>query len=276
MLKRASAVALAVAAGAMWARGETGRITGVLQPPGKATKVGVVERIPATIMKLLDKRHWGRIDAKTGEYVVDNLAPRKYDLVIETPEGRIEGVELRVDGEEKEPTYDLRVATGELKVQRFDVTPYVEEGQVLSDEERDKLIRRKLRIDKLVDRVKKTLSVARFMDTNRALHLHGTPNRAVVLMELSRTSKFYAEQGDQVIWRVESWPFTWQLDVWHKPNKGLSVWQRMRIPAGEFDKMGYVFDPSLGGIEVKAGEATKLDVTLPDKLPESLGKAPGK
>jgi hypothetical protein len=66
------------------------------------------------------------------------------------------------------------------------------------------------------------------------------------------------------------------LDVWHKLNKGLRVWQRMRIAASEFDKMGYVFDPALGGIEVRAGGTTRFDVTLPDKLPESLGKAPGR
>ena len=126
----------------------------------------------------------------------------------------------------------------------------------------------------LVDRVNKTLKVARFMDTNRPLLVHGTRKRAVVVMELARKTTFYAEKGDQVIWRVESWPFIWMRDVWHKPRKGLRVWQRLRIPAAEFARMGYVFDPALGGIEVKAGETTTLDYTLPGKLPASLGKTP--
>jgi len=252
----------------------TGKIEGTIQPPGKALKVGAVERIPAKLMKLLDKTHWGRIDPKTGHYVVDNLAPKKYDLVIKTPQGRIEGVGLRVRGESREPTYDLNLGTGELKVQRFDINEYIEEGQVVSAEERDKLIRRKLRIDRLIDRVKKILTVHRFMDTNRPLYVHGTRKRAVVLMELSRRDPFYAEKGDQVIWRVESWPFIWMLDVWHKPRKGLRVWQRLRVSAAQFARMGYVFEPALGGIEVKAGETTRFDYQLPDKLPASLGNVP--
>lgn len=252
-----------------------GRITGVLTPAGKVLKVGVVERIPAALMKLKDKTHWGRLVSRAkGTYVVDNLAPREYDLVIETPEGRIEGVVLKVRGETNQPTYDLNLGTGELKVQHFDISQYIEEGEVLPPDKRDTLIRKKLRIDKLVEKVNKTLKVARFMDTNRALYVHGTRERAVVLMELARKTKFYAEKGDQVIWRVETWPFTWMLDVWHKPRKGLRVWQRTRVPADQFAKMGYVFDPALGGIEVKPGETTTFDCTLPDKLPKSLGKVP--
>ena len=256
------------------AQAGTGQIRGVIKPPGKALKVGVVERIPADIMKLNDKTHWGRLDRAKGEYIVDNLAPREYDLVIETPEGRIEGVKLHVRGEEKQATYNLNLGTGELQVERFDLSPYIEEGEILPPEKRDKLIRTKLRINKLLDRVTKTLKVARFMDTNRPLYVHGTRERAAILMELSRKTTFYAEKGDQVIWRVESWPFEWKYTVWHKPRKGLRVWQRLRISAGEFAKMGYVYDPALGGIEVKAGETTTLDVTLPDKLPASLGKVP--
>ncbi|MFP4056066.1 MAG: hypothetical protein ACLF0G_04275 [Candidatus Brocadiia bacterium] len=252
----------------------TGRLAGTVSPPGRALKVGVVERIPATIKALRDKRRWGRLDQATGKYVVDNLAPGKYDLVVETPRGRIEGVELSVRGEAREPTYDLNVGTGQLSVQRFDISEYIEEGQLLTDTERDALIRRKLRIDKLLERVEKTLKVARFMDANRPLYVHGTRRRAVVLMELARKDRFYAEKGDQVIWRVESWPFLWRYDVWHKPNKGLTVWQRMRVPASEFARMGYVFDPALGGIEVKAGETTTFDLTLPEELPSSLGKVP--
>jgi len=268
------ALALALCAGALARAGGTARLAGTITPPGKAIKVGAVERIPATIMKLKDKTHWGTVDAKTGAYAVENLAAGKYDLVVQTAEGRIEGVVLHVLSEEREATFELNVGTGELKVERFDINEYIEEGQVLSPEERDKLIRTKLRIDKLVDRVKKTLSVARFMDTNRALVVHGTRKRAVVLMELARTTKFYAEKGDQVIWRVESWPFLWMRDVWHKPNKGLRVWQRLRVAAAEFDPMGYVFDPALGGIAVEAGKTTTFDVALPETLPASLGKAP--
>lgn len=265
------AATLAMAAAAV---AGTGRIQGTIAPPGKATKVGVVERIPADIKKLNDKTHWGRLDRKTGEFVVDNLAPREYDLVIETPQGRIEGVKLYVPGEEDKATYDLTLGTGGLKVQRFDVSPYIEEGEILPPEKRDKLVRRKLRIDKLVDRVEKTLKVARFMDTNRALVVHGTRERAVVLMELSRKTTFYAEKGDQVIWRVETWPFEWKYTLWHKPRKGLEVWQRLRIPAAQFATMGYVWEPALGGIAVKAGETTTVDYTLPEELPKSLGKVP--
>ncbi|HPD13891.1 MAG TPA: hypothetical protein PLE19_03030 [Planctomycetota bacterium] len=264
----AACVALAAAGEA------TGRIAGTLTPAGKALKVGAVERIPATIMKLMDRTHWGKVDPKTGEYSVEGLAPRKYDLAVETAEGRIEGVELRVLGEENEPTYDLNPGTGELKVQRFDEKQLAEEGEVLTPEERRRRLSKELRLDKLEDHLKKLLTVAQFMDTNRVLYIHGTPKRAVVLMELARKSAFYADKGGEVIWRIETYPYLWMGDVWHKPNKGLQVLQRLRLDGREFAKMGYVYDPALGGIEVKAGQTTKWDYTLPDKLPPSLGKVP--
>lgn len=273
MSVRNTIMATAVLAGTC-AVAATGRIEGVLKPPKRAKRVGVVERIPPKITKLLDRTHWGKFDPKTGEYSVPDLKPGRYDLVVETPEGRIEGVWLHVLGEEDEPTYDLNLGTGELKVERFEINQYIEEGQVLPPKERDALIRRKLRIGKLVERVKDLLTVARFMDTNRPLYVHGTRRRAVVLMELARGSKFHAEKGDEAIWRIESWPFIWMRDVWHKPNKGLRVWQRLRMPSAQFTRLGYVFDPALGGIEVKAGETTRVDYAVPEKLPASLGKAP--
>jgi len=268
------AAAVALAAGAAAAGEAAGKIAGTITPAGKAVKVGAVERLPATIMKLRDKRHWGKLDTKTGKYAIEGLAPKKYDLVVETPEGRIEGVELHVLGEENEPTYDLNLGTGELKVQRFDESKLGEEGEVITPEERRKRISRALRIDKLEDRIAKLLKVARFMDTNRPLYVHGTRKRAVALMELSRRSAFYADKGGEVIWRIETWPFIWMSDVWHKPNKGLRVLQRLRMGGREFARMGYVFDPALGGIEVKAGQTTTFDYTLPERLPASLGKVP--
>lgn len=263
-------------AGVAWA-GEAagaGRIAGVITPPGKATKVGVVERIPASIMKLNDKLHWGTVDPKTGEYVIGGLAPRKYDLVVESAGGRIEGVEIGVLGEENEPTYDLNLGTGELKVQRFDEKTLTEENEKLTPEERSKRLKQALRIDKLEDHLKKLLTVAQFTDTNRPLYVHGTPKRAAVLVELARKSAFYADKGGEVIWRIETWPYIWMSDVWHKPSKGLRVWQRLRLDGRAFAKMGYVYDPALGGIEVKAGETTKRDYALPEKLPASMGKVP--
>jgi hypothetical protein len=267
-------LALTLAAGGAALAGAAGRIEGTIAPAGAALKVGAVERIPATIMKLQDKRHWGTIDPKTGQYAIDNLEPKEYDLVIETREGRIEGVTFSVRGETREPTYDMNVETGEIQVQRFDINQYIESEQALTDEQRNALIRKKLRIDKLLERLQKLLKVSRFMDTNRPLHIHGTRQRAVVLMELVRADQFYAGKQGEAIWRVESWPFIWMYDVWHKPNKGLKVWQRLRLQGDDFAKLGYVFDPALGGIEVEAGKAAKFDYTLPATLPKSMGKIP--
>ena len=271
MLRWALIAALACMAPAA---GAAGRIAGLLTPPGKALKAGAVERIPATIMKLQDKTHWGKVDPKTGEYEVEGLAPGKYDLVIETAEGRIEGVELKVLGEENEPTYDLNLGTGELRVQRFDEKQLGEADEALTPEECSKRLKRALRIDRLEDHLKKLMTVAQFTDTNRPLYIHGTPKRAVVLVELARTTAFYADKGGEVIWRIETYPYIWMGDVWHKPNKGLRVLQRLRLDGREFARMGYVYDPALGGIEVKDGQTTRFDFALPEKLPESMGKVP--
>lgn len=268
-------LAVAAALAVSLASAGEGRIAGLLSPPGRALKVGVVERIPATIMKLQDKLHWGKVDHKTGEYAVEGLAEGKYDLVVETAEGRIEGVELKVLGEENEPTYDLNLGTGELRVQRFDEkTLLADPDEALTPEERTRRLKRALRIDKLEDHLEKLMTVAQFMDTNRPLYIHGTPKRAVVLVELARKSPFYADKGGEVIWRIETYPYVWMGDVWHKPNKGLRVLQRLRMDGREFAKMGYVYDPALGGIVVKAGETTRLDYAVPEKLPASMGKVP--
>jgi len=256
----------------------TARIAGKITPPEKVLKVGVVDRIPAKLMQLCDKMIWAKYDAKTGEYAVENLSvvndddtPKRYDLVIETPEGRIEGVYLWVKGEEKLPTYDINLATKVLSTQRCDASQYFEEGQVVSPEERDKAIRKKLRIERLEEKLKKILTLSSFNDTAHVLYIHGTPERATILIELMRKTAFYAEKGDEMIWRIETWPFEWQRDVWHKPNKGLRVWQRLRLPGSEFAKLGYVWAPALGGIEVKAGETTKLDYKLPEKFSDNPG-----
>lgn len=274
MPRRPVALSLVVLACAAGARAGTGRIVGTIGPPGKAIRVGVVERLPADISKLNDRTHWGTLDAAKGTYVVDKLAPKSYDLVVLTKQGRIDGVHLKVRFEEREATYDLEVASGTLTTERFDLSPYIEEGQVVTDAERAKIVRKKLRIDKLEDRLKKLLKVSRFMDTNRALWIHGTRRRAVVLMELVRADQFYAGKKGETIWRIESWPFLWMGDVWHKPRKGLRVWQRKRMQGPDFAAMGYVFDPRLGGIEVRAGQNTRFDYTLPPALPAALGKTP--
>jgi len=256
----------------------TARIAGVISPPGKATKVGVVDRIPAKLMQLCDKTIWGKYDPKTGEYAVENLSvvndddtPKRYDLVIETPEGRTEGVYLCVKGEEKLPTYDINFATKQLSTQRCDASQYFEEGQVVTPEERDQVIRKKLRIERLEKKIKDICSLSSFNDTAHVLYIHGTPERAAILIELMRKTAFYAEKGDEMIWRIETWPFEWQRDVWHKPNKGLRVWQRLRMPGSEFNKIAYVWAPALGGIEVKPGETTKVDYKLPEKFSDNPG-----
>jgi len=252
----------------------TGRIVGTLTPPGRAVRVGVIERIPATLMKLQDKEHWGRLDAAKGTYVVDDLAPGKYDLAIETKGGRTDGIVLHLEGEEAKPTYDLEVATGKLTAQRFDIQPFLEENQVVDDKERDAIVRQQLRINKLMDYIGKLSTVQRFEDKVRPLWVHGTRDEAIVLMELTRDREFYASKQGEAIWRIETWPFQWVSGVWHKPRKGLRVWQRLRLQGDAWTKLGYVFDPRLGGIEVKAGKDTTVDHALPEKLPAGMGKVP--
>jgi hypothetical protein len=122
--------------------------------------------------------------------------------------------------------------------------------------------------------VAKLAKVSRFMDELRPLWVHGTRDRAVVLMDLRRVRQFYAGKAGEAIWRVESWPFQWMRDVWHKPRKGLRVWQRQRLKADAWATFGYTFDPRLGGIEVAAGKDTSFDVAVPARLPATLGKVP--
>jgi hypothetical protein len=265
----AAIVSLCVCSAAL---GATGRITGKLTPAGRAVRVGAVERIPATLKKLLDKTHWGRLNEERSHYVIEDLKPGTYDLAVETKDGRIEGVQLEVRGESDQAVYDLEVGTGTLTTERFDISQYIEPGQVLADEQRDELIRKKLRIDKLLERVEKLKKVSRFMDELTPLWVHGTRERAVVLMDLRRVRQFYAGKSGEAIWRVETWPFRWMYGVWHKPRKGLRVWQRQRLKADAWGDFGYVFDPRLGGIEVERGEETTFDISVPETLPAHLGK----
>jgi len=249
-------------------------ISGKLTPPEKVKEVKLIKRVPADFMTMRDQYFPAKYDPKTGKFEAAAPGDGKYDLLIVTDTGaKIEGVDLHLpDESDEEALFDYTVETKKLNVKNLDTSKFLEEGQEVSAEEKDDLTRRYLRFEKLLERMNSVLKVPRFENRIRALYIHGTRKHARVLVEMGRDKAFY-NSGDQVTWRVEIWDFLWKGDVWENPNKMQLTVERVKIPAMEFRKMTWVFDPRLGAIEIVGGaDMTDFNYRLPDPLTAAMGK----
>lgn len=267
-LKEMRAVIFVALASVVCGAGISGRIL----PPQKVRAVYAIKRIPPTMKKFRDQYFKGKFNPQTGEFEVELPTDGRYDLRIETSMGRIEGVDLSVPEEAREAVFDYVVGTKSFRVRNFDTSRYVEEGQVLTKEEKEELAKRHLRFDKLLKRLSSVLKVSRFMDKNIPLYVHGTRHYARVLIMQERERQFYADKGE-TIWRVEIWDFVWAGDVWDNPRKKKRVLVRERIPTPEYLKKVWVFDPTLGGIEIVGGmDVKEFNYQLPERLDSYMGK----
>jgi hypothetical protein len=201
--------------GASAAGGESagdGRIEGRLFDSKAVTEVLAVDRERDAVIE-------GGFDRETGKFRFSHLERgRRYDLVIRTGKGRIEGVDMRFA-----PQRDRKDASnGESR-------PFESE-----DEQEIRLLIAKPN---------------RFMNEVEALFVRGSDRSAVALVSLARTRDFHSDKGGEVIWRVELWYFRWQFGGWERVSNTENVLYRERIKGKTWREMRVAFDPALGGLE---------------------------
>jgi hypothetical protein len=269
-----------VVAAAMWAAAPcapAASISGTILPPGKAKGVKAFEREAAELFKINNRYHNGTLDAKTGKFEIANLPDGTYQLLIDCGAAKIEGVDLRIDDEEDGPVFDYVFKTKASSVERLDLSRYFDADEVIDAARRSKIIGKVMGIPKLIEKLDSVRQVDRFCEHVRPLAAHGTRQRAFVLVEKARLKSFYAGSG-QAIYRVEIWQFNRVGPIWDKPTKGVRVLQRHRFKTqGELQRLGVLFEPRLGGIQVLKGKSvTDIEYTIPAKWDDAMGKVPGR
>jgi hypothetical protein len=209
------------------------RVTVELKGGEGVTLVGAVERwdIDGNHKRLPDPK--ARIDAPEVDarakhaggatWVFDNLPAGAYDLVILAPQRRI-----RVEGW----TY--------VPVKEFD--PFFPPDATVKDADAREFI---------VDHIAKS---RHFENRVEPLYLGGDDKVVRVLVQLIRDQPTSYEPGAGTI-RHEVWQYTWQYGGWAK-EKRTKVLSRILMQVGQLRQWTWLWDPKLGGIEVKDSPVT--------------------
>ena len=250
-------------------------IRGTIAPADQVAKIEAILRGKAAKGKLNFRRFPGKFGPVAGTFTIDGLADGTYDLAVTLAAtgAVIEGVSLEIEGEADRPSYTLNAATRRIATRNFDVTRYFDPDAVVSEDEKLRKTLVKLRIPKLDAKIASILKAPRFTNRNRPLWLHGTRENARVLMELVRDRKFHSGK-DEIILRIEVWPFHWAAGGWDKSRKGVVVIDRVRTTRQKYEKMTRLFDPALGGLKIADNKDITINYELPAKLDASMGVVP--
>jgi hypothetical protein len=234
---RSSAVLLLVGfLAAPLSAADKGRLTGTVDKPELVSAVSAKDRLSDEA----DKVYKGKLDAKTGAFVIDDLPlDATYDVIIDlTGGGRLEGVNL--------------------KVAQSDFAAAGEDEQPMTKED--------------VEALKKSaLALNKFEDKIEILTISGNCQHAAVLLNKTRTQPFIGSKEGEMIWRLELWHYEKPGETWVKDQDELFITMyRERLPKADFAKKDLTLDPLLGGHRLTAKEPTRDLGTV--KLP---GKEPG-
>ncbi len=191
-------------------------------------------------------------DKDGGVFTVAGLpVGQRYDLIVETTVGRIEGVDLSPVESDLE----------KLRRKRIRANP-----REFGDQDRRTIV-------ELITKVEQ------FENFVRPIYIVGHGDKATALVEKARiqdedTGKFHSEQGDEAIWRVELWYFRKWFGGWERVSNVEGVLYRRRMSRSQYDAMNWIFSDKLGGIEVdEAGSSRPVTVNIPARLDPRLGRA---
>jgi len=172
---------------------------------------------------------------KEGEalFAKEELPLGQYDLVLLTHRGRIEGVNLKVQG----------VASDAPTLRQKDT----------------KEIRRLV------------LGMTSFADRRRILFLKGRGSEARVLVEEVTTRKTTLPSSVPfLVWRVEVWHYRKEYGAWDRYDWEPVV--RQRLSVADFENTTWVFEPVLGGLTLDE-ETSVVEVTyrVPESFDPATG-----
>jgi hypothetical protein len=217
MMARLQPLPVLVLCAAFWQTGqaaraaETGTITGTVDKADQVTAITAIDRDND------NKKHPGKIDAKTGRFTIEGLPlDAVYDVILDYGGARLEGVNLKV------PHSDY------------------EKEQPLSKE--------------AIEEIKKVARLLnQFEDTIDIMTVTGNIQHAAVLLNKRRTKPFYGAQPGEMIWRLELWHFEKPDETWIKDQEELGVvFYRERIQKADYDKKVLTLDAALGGLKPTA------------------------
>jgi hypothetical protein len=194
-------------------------IRGRLTPPERVKDAYLLERA-------MDLKIPLKVDAKTGAFEVTGLRLGTYDIVIITPWGRLEGIDM----EPKISEYDALIPP-EYRTDEVGQTP----AGAFSDDDKKAVLR-------IIHEVK------RYENKIRELAIGGAADKAVVLVELLMDEDFVGRKGDEITWRVEQWFYDKKYDAW--TTFRTRVLYRYRISKATWQTWGWQFEPALGGFNV--------------------------
>jgi hypothetical protein len=214
----------------------TGTITGKIVPSERVVSIKAIDRA-------LNLEYPVEFDAATGRFKVDNLMTNTfYDLVVTLKSGKIFGIGLQ----------HKDAALERLK----DETP---EGEKFTQKDLDEIKR-------------KGLEPETFTNKNRYLLVHGKGDHCQTIVEMMRDTPFYAEKGDEIIYRLEKWYWQRQYGGWEKLRNADEALFRTREPVAEFNRKFVVVVPELGGIWVDAeGKSKPVEYRIPETFDPSKG-----
>ncbi|HEV3024356.1 MAG TPA: hypothetical protein VGX76_17895, partial [Pirellulales bacterium] len=178
---------------------QTGTVRGTLEGCDAATTLALVDRQTG-------KKHAAELDAATGQFAVAELPMTgAFDLLIESPNALVEGIDLSVprsDYEEEQPLTDDDVRTIRQKV----------------------------------------ASLNQFEDTVEVLAVEGNIQHAAVLVNKLRTKPFYGSKPGEIVWRVELWHFERPDENWVKVQDELFLTlHRERLAQTAYKKKSVTF-----------------------------------
>jgi hypothetical protein len=217
-------------------------IRGKLAPPDRAKSAFLWERAS-------DRKVLLTIDPKTGAFEATDLPLGIWDLVVETPWGRLEGVDMTPILSEYDALIPAEYRTEDLGLPS--------KGEFTAEDRR------------WIER--QVLEVKRYESRVRILALRGTADVAVVLVELTQEQPFVGEKGNEVTWRVEKWVYEKKYGGWAEFRT--RVLYRRRVPRAEWESWGWQFEPALGGFQITDDRTEP--VTIEFEIPERPDPAKG-
>jgi len=210
-------------------------IRGRLTPPERVLEAYLWDRASDLKVPL-------KVDAKTGAFEAAGLRLGTYDLVVKTPWGRLEGVDMSP----KLSDYDA-LTPPEYRTEDLGSPA---EG-ALSDDDRQA-------IRDIIHKVK------RYENKIREIALIGSADRAVALVLLLMDEDFVGRKGDEITWRIEQWYYEKKYDAW--TTFRTRVLYRFRVSKAVWETWGWQFEPALGGFDIT--EDRKDPVTVEFAIPE--------
>jgi len=256
------AAAMAVAVGQLAVRAESSdepeapRASAVEKPnPGRTIRgeLAPAERVLGAFLweRSMDLKIPVEVDRETGTFEVAGLRLGTYDLVVHTPWGRLEGVDMTPVLSEYDALIPPEYRTEDLGLPA--------KGEFTDEDRRW-----------IEDHVFK---VKRHENRIRILALRGTADVAVVLMELMLDRGFVGRKGDEITWRIEKWTYEKKYGGW-RPFR-TRVLHRRRVSKRVWETWGWQFEPALGGLTITEDrtEPVTVEFAIPEKPTPEKGLA---